>query len=100
MAIYDLVKKILQENPECRNSDKKLMWEVWIKTGFATRSHMNYGYFMNKACPTPESITRARRKLVNLFPEFDANTQVKAERDQKEKQKGTFIYREGKAYYV
>lgn len=64
-TLKDLVYKILLEKPETRDSDKKLIWEVW-KQSFLI--HSEYGElsifekdFMK--APSPESCRRIRQQL-------------------------------------
>lgn len=92
MRLYELIKKLLEEKEDRRNSDKKLMWAVWHKLGYATLS-MSFTDFINPNCPTPESITRARRKIQEEYPELQATDEVERERRKKEEQKGTHVYR-------
>lgn len=90
---YDLVKEILVEFPDCRNSDKRLLWEFWTRSGLTTSAGLiHYSNFMRAT--SSESITRARRKVQEHFPELGSNKAVQKEKDKKEDQKGTFIYRE------
>ncbi len=100
MVIYDLVKKILTEIKETRDSDKLLIWEVWTREG---KTKGNSGSFWDNPtitkssfleAATPESITRARRKVQEDCPELQATTTVQQARDAKEEEKGTFVYRE------
>ena len=93
MKIYDLVKDILEKHEITRNSDKSLMFTAWNRLGYIENRSINYDNF-SKA-PTPESITRARRKVQELHPHLQATSQkVRAKRQQKEQTKGTFIFRE------
>ena len=101
MRIYDLVKKILEESPACRDSDKKLQWAVWWKKGLIqvdtsgkmALSRVMYMDFEN--APSSESITRARRKCQELHPELQATSSiVRTRRQQKQETKGTFIFSE------
>lgn len=75
MTIKDLVYKILLENPETRDSDKKLIWEVWKQNGLLRevsvakdttgewlfREEITKDRFMK--APSPESIRRVRQAL-------------------------------------
>lgn len=100
MKIYDIVKKVLIAKPETRNNNKLLIWEVWNYKGrvgfnFETREpNITKNHFLSKKTPDTASILRARRKVVEHFPQLNANDTVKAFRDEKRLSKGTFIYRE------
>lgn len=66
MTIKDLVYKILLENPETRDSDKKLIWEVWKKYDLIHYFEID-GYVINECsfmkAPSPESCRRVRQQL-------------------------------------
>lgn len=66
MTLKELVYKILLEKPETRDSDKKLIWEVWkkyilIEPTLEYGEIICYSYFMK--APSPESIRRVRQQL-------------------------------------
>lgn len=75
MTIKDLVYKILLENPETRDSDKKLIWEVWKQLGLLRevsvakdttgewlfREEITKDRFMS--APSNESVRRVRQQL-------------------------------------
>lgn len=98
IKIYDLVKNILTDSPECRNSDKHLMWTVWHQQRLLEQNE--YGNhvisatnFLSRAV-TPESITRARRKVQQDFPKLASTDDVKIYKTLKEQTKGEFIHEE------
>jgi hypothetical protein len=93
MKIYDLVKKLLEENQRYRDSDKELIWAVWQRLGFATTS-ITKEQFLLDTCPLPESIRRCRQNIQEHFPNLDASEGVKRARRKKEKEKGAFVFRE------
>lgn len=102
MKIYDLVYKLLVNEPELRNSDKKLMWQVWKTMGFVVAGEIEYvpyNYFMSKKIPHFESIRRSRQKVQELNPELGPVKSVAKARKEKEKQKGTWIFREDTQTY-
>lgn len=93
MKLYDLVKKQLKENPEYRDSDKKLIWKVWsIELNSVGMDMINYSNFMKVS--TPESITRARRMVQQDFKDLGASSNISRARRAKQEQKGTHVYRE------
>jgi len=90
---YDLVKKLLTDYAEFRDSDKKLIWRVWEVTGFIDiDSVMTKLAFME--APSTETIRRCRQKIQELHPELQSSKWIKKQRDQIAEQRGTFIYRE------
>ncbi len=75
------------------------MWAVWKRLGFVS-GYLAEELFLSPSCPTPESITRARRKVQELYPDLQASKAVREARQEKEKSKGTWVFREGVAYRV
>lgn len=65
MTLKELVNKILLEQPETRDSDKKLQWEVLNKMGFVKYS--GFDNWITKenfmAAPEFESVRRCRQAL-------------------------------------
>lgn len=92
MKIYDLVKDLLGEYPVLRNSDKKLIWSVWIKTGHASKENITLQDFL--FAPSTESIRRCRQKIQETCPELRGTKWVTDKRQEKEESKGTWIYTE------
>lgn len=91
--LYDQIHKLLIINYELRNSDKLLMWTVWRDLGYAGDSMLK-ATFLDSHVPTPESITRCRRKIQELHPELAPTKEIRDMRKNKQRQKGTFIFRE------
>lgn len=83
MKLYDLVRKLLSDNPTFRNSDKPLIWQIWRKQGLVGdgmgEGVITYNNFVEKA-QSSESITRARRKVQEDHPELGSNELVKSMR--------------------
>lgn len=95
---YDIVKDILIEFKDCRDSDKRLLWEFWKRSGLTTpEGTISYSNYLNAT--SSESITRARRKVQELHPELGSSEEVQKEKDKKEQSKGTFIYRDNVAIW-
>lgn len=92
MKLYDKVKEILESNPETRDSDNKLIWEVWRYLDLTNGDMIDKWDFMK--APASESITRARRKIQELHPHLRATKVVQEARKEKQEEKGTFIFRE------
>lgn len=101
MKIYNLVLDILEKSPGCRDSNKRLIWNVWHRLGFIQVydkkpliSKILFMDYMNT--PQPESITRAKR-LIQADPKYKhlrSSKRVQIEKNKKEATKGTFAYRE------
>ena len=89
--IYDLVKNILETDSSSRNSDKRLVWSVCFRLGLTDSGTITYDNFMK--APTFESITRARRKVVELHPELAGDREVEVGRTRKQNTKGNFIFK-------
>jgi len=106
MKLYDKVKTILENYPETRNSDKKLIWRIWKELGLiygVTYTHddgivygresIQYDNFMK--APSTESVRRCRQKIQSLHPELEPTSEVIRKRRRiKANTKGTFIFRE------
>lgn len=99
MKLYDKVKQILEDKPQARNSDHALIWLVWRDQGIienpgsaAFRDILTLDSFMKAT--SPESITRARRKVQELHPHLQAVKPIADYRAKKAASKGTFVFRE------
>ena len=90
--IYDTVRAILYKHPRTRNSDKELIWTFWWHMGaLGGDGKLTSKAFFSSA--TPESITRARRKVQENHPELQAVKRVEAERRRiADKYKGVHTY--------
>lgn len=79
----DLVKEILEEYPDARNSDMLLYHHVCYKLNIKTLG-MPFGQvIMNlKALNLPpfESVRRSRQRVQQLYPELAGSDEVEAER--------------------
>lgn len=102
MIIYDLVVKLLKTKPETRNSDKELMVAALRYLGavktvnwFGDREAVLLESLLSGSLPSFESIRRSRQKAQEQHPELEAtNSVVRLKRKQKQKTKGSFIFRE------
>lgn len=74
MKCYDLVKSILRDYPEARDSDNALEWYY-------------YG-------PALETARRSKQTIQNKYHLYEKSPQVKKWTQDKAKQKGTHIFRE------
>ncbi len=94
MKTYDRVLELLERDEECRNSDRWLIWQFWRWEDLLIGDeYIPLQTFLNAT--TPESITRARRKVQELHPELRSTKENVAKgRAKKQDTKGTFIFRE------
>lgn len=93
MKLYDTVKEVLEQYPDTRDSDKKLMWLIWSRQlEKSTSESISHYDFLSKQVTTPESITRARRKVQQTHEHLRATKAVETARKRKEQTKGLFIF--------
>ena len=93
MKIYDLVKEILTENVPSRSNDKLLLWLVWDKQKLIKNASISMLDFITYA-EHFETIRRTRQKIQELYPSLRANALTQARRSKREKEQGTFIFRD------
>ena len=93
MKIYDLIKITLEDYPETRNSDKKLIWRVWCKLGYIDTGYALYEEDFMRS-PSTETIRRCRQKIQELNPELQATRRIRGLRKSVELQRGTHVFRE------
>lgn len=98
MKLYDLIRQLLENNESLRSNDKKLIWTVWREQGAVINDLLVFEKFKDLTT-TPESITRARRKVQEHHPNLGANAAVKSMRKNIQRQKGTHVYRERAPMY-
>ena len=91
MKVYDKVKDLLIKYPELRNSDKKLLWAIWTVSGLTENGVISKEKFYDASAS--ESITRARRMVQVDFPLLQATKEIQEKRQEKQKEKGTHVYR-------
>lgn len=91
--ISQLVKEILTDIPETRNSDGYLYIKVLERVAQETDNPIDLQkisvpyFFCNVQslnCPYYPTVTRARRKVQEKYPELKGNRRVQAVRQQKE----------------
>ena len=63
MTIKKIVYDILLVSLECRNSDKKLIWEVYKQLHFVENWNETISKESFMKAPSPESIRRVRQQL-------------------------------------
>jgi hypothetical protein len=79
---FEYVKKLLEENPAYRDNDEQLVVRVWKEeiekkgAGFKYKSILYFFRMYEQYWLTPaDSITRARRKVQQKFPELEGKKQ-------------------------
>lgn len=92
VKLYDTVKHLLEYNPILRDSDRLLIWIVYRDSGYVVDDVMTKDAFLK--APHPESIRRVRQKLQEYYPHLRSSKPVQARKNQKQREKGTFVYRE------
>ena len=65
MRTHQKVEQMLRDNPELRDSDKKLLGKFWESEGLILTVEQKRKFM---ECTTAESITRVRRKLRDKYP--------------------------------
>ena len=91
LKLHDYIKKLLEDNPKFRDSDKKLQWAVWQDLGYVSGGVMYFDMFL-KATST-ETIRRTRQKVQENNPWLRSSQTVEEAKIEKQYTKGTFIYR-------
>jgi hypothetical protein len=94
--LYEKIKQLLNDYPDYRNSDRKLIWRIWMEQGFvySMRGEDLITYPMFMKATSPETIRRTRQKIQQNFPELRSSEKVLQEKSKIEAQKGTHVYRE------
>jgi hypothetical protein len=92
MTTTNIVKKLLEVNPQTRNSDSYLYLKVLGVIEEANNINVNHvpvkkflTHMAEWGFPPFESVRRARQKLQNKHPELSADPEVQAFRDENEK---------------
>lgn len=76
MSVTNKVKKILEKIPETRDNDNLLcLWYWCYEVNISNPEKLNNLnlLFINNSITNPSSITRAGRKIKELFPELRGN---------------------------
>ena len=92
-TIAQLVHEALIRHPRFRDSDRELIWYIWTKQGLTDMFGIRKSDFIGNAYST-ESIRRSRQKCQQENPHLRSSEDVQKYKDEKEKLKGNFIYRE------
>lgn len=96
--LYDVVKKLLEDYPSLRDSDRLLIWNVWGTLGYLSGDGISRTNFMR--APHTESVRRIRQKIMEQYPQLKSSPNVQKIKQEKQRTKGTWVYREdGTAYW-
>lgn len=81
-----IVEDVLRKIPQTRDNNNKLIYCVLRSCGVESNESFTsvINKLINGELPAFESITRARRKIVEQHPELDANEKVKELRAKQE----------------
>lgn len=90
--LYKIVQSLLIDNPNLRDSDKKLQWKVCELTGHVINGTMTMEAFLS--APSMESIRRVRQKIQERMPSLRSSPGVQLAKKRKQATKGAFIFRE------
>ncbi len=91
MKTYNLIKKLLRDYPDTRNSDKELQWKIWEYQGAVINNCITKQNWIYKA-KLSETIRRTRQKIQERYPNLRANKDIEKEREEKEATKGTWVF--------
>ena len=91
VKVKPIVKVLLENKPECRDSDEVLYYNILKFIGFANGEDildMPVGFFLMNmhlhACPNFETVRRTRQKVQAECPELAASKSVQQNRREKE----------------
>lgn len=63
MNLNDIVKQVLLNVPETRESSRLLIWEVYKLLGYVKNGYLSQASFFDKNTPHPASIIRRARTI-------------------------------------
>lgn len=83
--VRNLVQMVLEENEEARNDNFVLVARVYEKLGVPISIQFNVliNEHKERKLPSFESICRARRKVIEQFPNLNGNKKIRMEEEQK-----------------
>jgi hypothetical protein len=91
MRTYNLIRHILRDFPDTRNSDKELQWKIWEKQGAVRDGVLTKQNWIYKA-KLAETVRRTRQKIQERHPELKPVKEIEALREEKEASRGTWIF--------
>ena len=86
-TVQSRLEKLLRENPEWRNLNPNQLYRKFIEYHYPNMDFDTvYNNFELFGMPTIESLPRARRHIVNKYPELAGNSKVEEKRKEKEQE--------------
>ena len=86
-SVMNRVKKLLEDYPHLRDSDNKLVANIWNQEIKYTDAFGFLTMYASGEITTADSITRARRKLQELHPELRGRKYSNRHREEKKVRK-------------
>lgn len=91
---FDLVKSILENDPNTRGDDLELIWCVAREYDLTRCTFTNtIVEWRKRKLPSFESLTRARRKVQEMYPELRSEERVAEMRAEREREYREFYGR-------
>ena len=91
---FDLVKSILESDPNTRDDDFELIWCVAREYDLTRCTFTNtIVEWRKRKLPSFESLTRARRKVQEMYPSLRASDKVSEARAEQEREYADFYRR-------
>ena len=86
LDLLTITKKCLEQSEEARNSDTKLIYHVYRCYGLKQNAPFEVvlHLIMDGRLPAFASITRAKRKVVELYPYLDCSAKVRELRNEQQ----------------
>lgn len=86
-VIQDRLEELLRENPDWRNLNPNQLYKKFIKHHYPEESFEKvYDNFELYGMPPIESLPRARRRLVEKYPELAGSDEVEEKRKENEQE--------------
>lgn len=94
VKVQESLEKILRENPTARSLNANQLYKLFIKTFYPNEDFEKiYDNFELYGMPAIESVPRARRDLVEKYPELAGSETAENARWEKEKEMHNFYGR-------
>lgn len=97
-TVYERVLAIMEERPDVRNADRAVMWLYWYKYDGIDEMEITQAQFLFDVTD-PATISRACRKVRELYPELAGSQVVERKRMEKEQVNINFWKNKCKTYF-